>query len=70
MPVTWCYDVADSNKKYCSTGFPIGCYVTSQREQKDACVTNVSFLLVSRFIFRTLSAISGGALFAKLVVNG
>ena len=48
MPVTWCYDVVDSTKKYCPTRFPTGCYVTSEDEQKDACYTNVSFLLVSR----------------------
>ena len=41
MPVTWCYDV-EANQKYCSTGFPIGCYVTEQGKQKDACVINVS----------------------------
>ena len=69
MPVTWCYDVADSNKKYCSTGFPLGCYVTSQGEQKDACVTNVSFYQLVDLYYRTLSAISDGALFAK-IVNG
>ena len=42
MPVTWCYDVADSNEKYCATGFPIGCYVTNQKQPKDACVISVS----------------------------
>ena len=67
MPVTLCYDVKDSTKKYCSTGFPIGCYVTSQGDQKDNCVTSVSFLLVSRRVFRTLSIICDGAFFAKIV---
>lgn len=38
MPITWCYDVADSTKKYCATGFPIGCWVTKQGQPKDACV--------------------------------
>lgn len=42
MPVTWCYDV-ESNQKYCSTGFPVGCYVTEQGKQKDACVTSSDF---------------------------
>ena len=65
MPVTWCYDVVDSTKKYCSTGFHIGCYATSQGEEKDACVTNVSFLLVSRRVFRTLSIICDGAFFCE-----
>ena len=43
MPVTWCYqvDTSDSQKKYCSTGFPVGCYVDSQGTQKDACVIQV-----------------------------
>lgn len=43
MPVTWCYDVADSEDKYCSTGFPIGCYFTSNGQPKDACVINNQF---------------------------
>jgi len=38
MPITWCYDVADTTKKYCSTGFPIGCWVTENGQPKDACV--------------------------------
>ena len=29
MPVTWCYDTEGSNK-FCTTGFPMGCYVTPQ----------------------------------------
>lgn len=44
MPVTWCYEVADSAQKYCSTGFPIGCYVTEGNQPKDACVISVSVL--------------------------
>jgi len=43
MPVTWCYDVADVNKKYCSTGFPIGCYVTADNQPQDACVIDNRF---------------------------
>ena len=31
MPVTWCYEVADEYRKYCSTGFPIGSHVTADR---------------------------------------
>uniref|UniRef100_A0A7M5UXH4 Transmembrane 9 superfamily member n=2 Tax=Clytia hemisphaerica TaxID=252671 RepID=A0A7M5UXH4_9CNID len=38
MPITWCYEVADSAKKYCSTGFPIGCAITDAGQPKDACV--------------------------------
>ena len=69
MPVTWCYEVADSNNKYCSTGFPIGCYVTSQGQQKDACVINVSFLLVSRRVVTTLSTVFDGAFFKEIVIG-
>ncbi|KAK2152562.1 hypothetical protein LSH36_325g02079 [Paralvinella palmiformis] len=42
MPVTWCYRV-ESEQQYCSTGFPIGCYVTESGKKKDACVTNTAF---------------------------
>ena len=43
MPVTWCYEVSttDKNKRYCATGFPVGCYVDSDGKQKDACVIRV-----------------------------
>jgi len=47
MPVTWCYDVeggtADKNEQFCSTGFPVGCYVTEKRERKDACVISHAY---------------------------
>lgn len=46
MPVAWCYEVADEDKKYCSTGFPIGCHVSEDGQQRDACVTSVSFPLL------------------------
>ncbi|KAJ8015707.1 hypothetical protein DPEC_G00028930 [Dallia pectoralis] len=42
MPVTWCYDVEDS-QKYCNPGFPIGCLVTADGRAKDACVINSEF---------------------------
>jgi transmembrane 9 superfamily protein 2/4 len=42
MPVTWCYDV-EGDQKYCSPGFPIGCYVTKESKAKDACVTSADF---------------------------
>ena len=61
MPITWCYEVADSEKKYCSTGFPIGCTVTDAGQAKDACVISVSFfsftaswLLSKRFEINTV----------------
>ena len=50
MPITWCYEVADSVKKYCSTGFPIGCAVTEAGQPKDACVINVSVLILIFFV--------------------
>lgn len=42
MPITWCYTV-EGNSKYCSTGFPVGCYVTKFGKRKDACVTSEKF---------------------------
>lgn len=36
MPVTWCY-VAEQHQQYCSTGFPIGCYIDKEGIVKDAC---------------------------------
>lgn len=39
MPITWCYKV-ESGDTYCSTGFPIGCYVTKQGAKKDTCVAS------------------------------
>ncbi|XP_058942377.2 transmembrane 9 superfamily member 2-like [Pocillopora verrucosa] len=43
MPVTWCYEVADEERKYCSTGFPIGCHVSEDGQARDACVTSAKF---------------------------
>lgn len=37
MPVTWCYPV-ENGLHYCSTGFPMGCYVDKKGNPKDACV--------------------------------
>ncbi|KAI1301882.1 Transmembrane 9 superfamily member 2 [Halotydeus destructor] len=39
MPVTWCYPV-EGGQKYCSVGFPMGCYVDPQGNPRDACVMN------------------------------
>lgn len=39
MPVTWCYPV-EGEQKFCSVGFPMGCYVDVQGTAKDACVMN------------------------------
>jgi transmembrane 9 superfamily protein 2/4 len=37
MPVTWCYPV-ENGQQYCSSGFPMGCYVDKGGNPKDACV--------------------------------
>ena len=37
MPVTWCYAIVDSSKPFCSTRFPVGCYVTENGLRHDAC---------------------------------
>jgi transmembrane 9 superfamily protein 2/4 len=36
LPVVWCYYTED-NRKFCSRGFPIGCYVNKFGVQKDVC---------------------------------
>lgn len=42
MPVTWCY-IVEGGSNYCSTGFPMGCYVNKAGRAKDACVTNRAY---------------------------
>ncbi|XP_078470234.1 transmembrane 9 superfamily member 2-like [Lampetra fluviatilis] len=42
MPVTWCYEV-EGAKKFCNPGFPVGCLVSAEGEQRDACVINEAF---------------------------
>jgi len=42
MPMTWCYR-GEPGQQYCSTGFPMGCYVTSVGKPKDACVMSPSY---------------------------
>lgn len=37
MPVTFCF-INQQNQNVCTTGFPMGCYVTSEGKPKDACV--------------------------------
>ena len=44
MPVPWCYDV-EGGMKYCNPGFPIGCFVTKEGKQRDACITRVSLII-------------------------
>lgn len=43
MPVTWCYPVEGEGQQYCSSGFPMGCYVSKTGVQKDACVMSPLF---------------------------
>ncbi|XP_067613949.1 transmembrane 9 superfamily member 2-like [Eurosta solidaginis] len=40
MPVTWCYPL-DNDKQYCSTGFPMGCFVHSDSDE--ACLVNPNY---------------------------
>ncbi|CAD6997010.1 transmembrane 9 superfamily member 2 [Ceratitis capitata] len=40
MPVTWCYPL-DNDKQYCSTGFPMGCFVRSDSDE--ACLVNSNY---------------------------
>lgn len=37
MPVTFCF-INQQNEDVCTTGFPMGCYVTNDGRPKDACV--------------------------------
>ncbi|KZR99639.1 Transmembrane 9 superfamily member 2, partial [Daphnia magna] len=39
MPVTWCYQ-GEPGQQFCSTGFPMGCYLPKSGKPKDACVMN------------------------------
>jgi len=50
MPLAWCYDLTTTDKngeqgktKYCSPGFPMGCYTTKAGVQKDACVMSPAY---------------------------
>jgi hypothetical protein len=45
MPVAWCYEVEGEEKPYCSTGFPMGCYVDKRGIQNGACIAYVSSFL-------------------------
>ena len=48
MPVTWCYPV-ENGQHYCSTGFPMGCYVDKKGNPKDACVISRDYSTADRF---------------------
>ena len=47
MPVTWCYKILESDKPFCTTRFPVGCYVTNEGQRHDACFISVSHTLFS-----------------------
>jgi transmembrane 9 superfamily protein 2/4 len=49
MPITWCYDTEGENSKFCTTGFPMGCYVTPQGVPKDACIISEKYRTASTF---------------------
>ena len=59
MPVAWCYRVVDNNQQFCTTRFPIGCYVTDDGVKHDACYISVSSCppLLLHFPFLTLYAV-------------
>ena len=42
MPVTWCYSIMESDQPYCTTRFPIGCFITPEGVKQDACYLSVS----------------------------
>lgn len=42
MPLTFCYPV-EGDQQYCSNGFPIGCYVDSNKKGRDTCVMYQAF---------------------------
>jgi transmembrane 9 superfamily protein 2/4 len=41
LPIVWCYFTED-NRRFCSRGFPVGCYVNKYGVQKDVCRLFVS----------------------------
>ena len=45
----WCYDTEGENSKFCTTGFPMGCYVTPQGVPKDACIISEKYRTASTF---------------------
>ena len=45
MPVTWCYSVMESDRPFCTTHFPVGCFVTKEGVRHDACYLSVRVVL-------------------------
>jgi transmembrane 9 superfamily protein 2/4 len=37
MPVAWCYKVTDNDQQFCTTRFPVGCYVNDDGKMHDTC---------------------------------
>ncbi|XP_042830839.1 transmembrane 9 superfamily member 2-like isoform X4 [Panthera tigris] len=42
MPVIWCHNTGDGTK-YCTPGFPIGCFIAKSGESKHACLIHPEF---------------------------
>ena len=42
MPVTWCYHTTNSDAEFCSTHFPVGCYVDTDGNRQEFCYLSVS----------------------------
>jgi hypothetical protein len=50
MPVTWCYPLED-NHQYCSTGFPMGCYVRENGGSQDCVISVCTNCLCAKYIY-------------------
>ncbi|XP_067007315.2 transmembrane 9 superfamily member 2 [Anabrus simplex] len=50
MPVTWCYTLEDG-RLYCSTGFPMGCYMREKRTNQDTCIMSNLFKPRTYYLF-------------------
>lgn len=48
MPVTFCF-INQQNMNVCTTGFPMGCYVTPDGKPKDACVLDSRYRVPDSF---------------------
>jgi transmembrane 9 superfamily protein 2/4 len=43
MPVAWCYKIIDHDEPFCSTRFPVGCYIDDDGMMHDACYHSHKF---------------------------
>ena len=48
LPVIWCY-TTENQKKFCSRGFPVGCFVNKFGVQKEICRLFVSVFYLIYF---------------------